>query len=54
MKDLNKTMQKNTSTGMVLFSLEFGLSTLTCVLPTDEPDEVMDAGVGDGHHCHGM
>lgn len=43
-----------TGVEMCLYSLEFGFSSLACVLPTDEPDEVMDAGVGDGHHCHRM
>lgn len=39
---------------MCLYSLEFGFSSLACVLPTDEPNEVMDAGISDGHHCHWM
>jgi len=33
-------------------SLEFGLAALARVLPADEADEVVDAGVGDGHHRH--
>lgn len=35
-------------------SLEFRLPPLTGVLPTDEPDQVVDPGVGDGHHRHGV
>lgn len=33
---------------------EFGFATLTGVLPTDQANQVVDAGVGDGHHRHGM
>lgn len=39
---------------MLLCSLEFGFPPLTRVLPADEPDQVVHAGVGDGHHCHWM
>ncbi|TNN53445.1 hypothetical protein EYF80_036355 [Liparis tanakae] len=35
-------------------SLEFGLAALARVLPADEADEVVHAGVGDGHHRHGV
>lgn len=38
----------------MLILLEFGFSSLTCVLPTDEADEVMNTGVSDGYHCHRM
>lgn len=38
----------------ILCSLEFGFSSLACVLPTDKSNEVMDTGIGDGHHCHWM
>lgn len=43
-----------TGVEMCSYSLEFGFSSLARVLPTDEPDEVVNAGVGDGHHCHRM
>lgn len=39
---------------MLLCSLEFGFPPLAGVLPTDEPDQVVHAGVGDGHHGHRM
>lgn len=45
---------KKTTTATFLGSLEFRFSPLACVLPTDEPDQVVDSGVGDGHHRHGM
>ena len=35
-------------------SLEFGLAGLAGVLPADEADEVVHAGVGDGDHRHGV
>lgn len=34
--------------------LEFRLPSLTGVLPADEANKVVDAGIGDGHHHHGM
>lgn len=39
---------------MCINSLEFRFSSLCGVLPTDEANEVMDAGVGNGHHHHWM
>lgn len=35
-----------------LSSLQLGFSSLTRVLPTDETDEVMNAGVGYRHYGH--
>lgn len=34
--------------------LELGFPSLTCILPADEPDQVVHLGVGDGHHGHGL
>lgn len=39
---------------MLLCSLELGFPPLARVLPTDQPDQVVHAGVGDGHHGHWM
>ena len=39
---------------MEVNSLEFGLAGLAGVLPADEADEVVHAGVGDGDHRHGV
>lgn len=32
--------------------LELWLPSFTCVLPTDEPDEILHPGAGHGHHSH--
>lgn len=37
-----------------LYSLEFRFPSLTCVLPTNEPNEVVDTGIGNCHYCHWM
>lgn len=37
---------------MHLISPEFGFAAFTGVLPTDQADEVVDSGVGDGNHRH--
>lgn len=34
--------------------LQLGFPSLTCILPADEPDQVVHLGVGDGHHGHGL
>ena len=39
---------------MYVYSLKFWLSTLTCILPADEPNEVMDTCIGNGDYSHWM
>ena len=41
-------------TGMEVRLLELGLTGLSGVLPADQADEVVHAGVGDGDHRHGV